>query len=75
MTIAISFAIIGNVPSEQKDMREWRNRQTRTFEGRVFTTYGFKSRLSHQERIPSSESSFYIMEKKAKSSPSDARAV
>ncbi len=30
-------------------MREWRNRQTRTFEGRVFTTYGFKSRLSHQE--------------------------
>ena len=30
-------------------VREWRNRQTRTFEGRVFTTYGFKSRLSHQE--------------------------
>ena len=28
--------------------REWRNRQTRTFEGRVFSTYGFKSRLSHQ---------------------------
>ena len=27
--------------------REWRNRQTRTFEGRVFSTYGFKSRLSH----------------------------
>ncbi len=62
------FAIIGNVPSEQ-DMREWRNRQTRTFEGRVFTTYGFKSRLSHQERIPSSESSFYITEKKRKALP------
>ena len=30
--------------------REWRNRQTRTFEGRVFPTYGFKSRLPHQEK-------------------------
>ena len=30
------------------DMREWRNRQTRTFEGRVVIPYGFKSRLSHQ---------------------------
>ena len=30
------------------DMREWRNWQTRTFEGRVVTPYGFKSRLSHQ---------------------------
>ena len=29
-------------------MREWRNRQTRTFEGRVSLMYGFKSRLSHQ---------------------------
>ncbi len=28
--------------------REWRNRQTRTFEGRVVIPYGFKSRLSHQ---------------------------
>ena len=35
-----------------RDMREWRNRQTRTFEGRVVIPYGFKSRLSHQERIP-----------------------
>ena len=33
--------------------REWRNRQTRTFEGRVFSTYGFKSRLSHQTKIRS----------------------
>ena len=32
-----------------KDTREWRNRQTRTFEGRVVIPYGFKSRLSHQE--------------------------
>ena len=28
-------------------MREWRNWQTRTFEGRVVTPYGFKSRFSH----------------------------
>ena len=32
------------------DTREWRNRQTRTFEGRVVIPYGFKSRLSHQNR-------------------------
>ena len=31
-------------------MREWRNRQTRTFEGRVVIPYGFKSRLSHQAK-------------------------
>ena len=31
-----------------KHLREGRNRQTRTFEGRVVITYGFKSRLSHQ---------------------------
>ena len=30
------------------ETREWRNRQTRTFEGRVVIPYGFKSRLSHQ---------------------------
>ena len=30
-------------------MREWRNWQTRTFEGRVVTPYGFKSRFSHQK--------------------------
>ncbi len=29
--------------------REWRNWQTRTFEGRVVHPYGFKSRLSHQK--------------------------
>ncbi len=28
--------------------REWRNWQTRTFEGRVDFPYGFKSRLPHQ---------------------------
>ena len=28
-------------------MREWRNWQTRTFEGRVVLPYGFKSRFSH----------------------------
>ena len=31
-------------------VREWRNWQTRTFEGRVVTPYGFKSRFSHQEK-------------------------
>ena len=30
-----------------KKVREWWNWQTRTFEGRVSLTYGFKSRLSH----------------------------
>ena len=30
--------------------REWRNWQTRTFEGRVDSPYGFKSRLSHQTK-------------------------
>ena len=28
-------------------MREWRNWQTRTFKGRVISSYGFNSRLSH----------------------------
>ena len=31
-------------------MREWRNRQTRTFEGRVVSPYRFKSGPSHQIR-------------------------
>ncbi len=31
-------------------MRQCWNRQTGTFEGRVSLTYGFKSRLPHQER-------------------------
>jgi hypothetical protein len=29
-------------------MHQWRNWQTRTFEGRVIYSYGFKSRLVHQ---------------------------
>ena len=33
-------------------MREWRNWQTRTFEGRVDSPYGFKSRFSHQYKHP-----------------------
>ena len=45
MTSPALSAIIQNVP---RNMREWRNRQTRTFEGRVVIPYGFKSRLSHQ---------------------------
>ena len=35
--------------SENGGTREWRNWQTRTFEGRVVTPYGFKSRFSHQK--------------------------
>ena len=31
--------------------REWRNWQTRTFEGRVDLPYGFKSRFSHHKGI------------------------
>ena len=42
-----------------KHLREWRNRQTRTFEGRVVIPYGFKSRLSHQTP-PFSWWSFYL---------------
>ena len=33
-----------------KHLREWRNRQTRTFEGRVSLMYGFKSRFPHQDK-------------------------
>ena len=33
-----------------KKTREWRNWQTRTFEGRVVTPYGFKSRFPHQAK-------------------------
>ena len=40
-------------------MREWRNRQTRTFEGRVFPTYGFKSRLPHQ-KLSSLRAEFFL---------------
>ena len=44
MTNAKPYCII------EKPLREWRNRQTRTFEGRVSSMYGFKSRLPHQIR-------------------------
>ena len=40
-------------------LREWRNRQTRTFEGRVSSTYGFKSRLPHQQRA-SRKTCFFV---------------
>ena len=33
-----------------KPSREWRNWQTRTFEGRVVLPYGFNSRLPHQQK-------------------------
>ena len=43
-------SIINNVAPIGVAMREWRNWQTRTFEGRVVTPYGFKSRFSHQNK-------------------------
>ncbi len=43
----------------KSEMREWRNRQTRTFEGRVVIPYGFKSRLSHQRGFRKESSFFY----------------
>ena len=39
--------------------REWRNWQTRTFEGRVIPSYGFKSRLSHQKKALAKASAFF----------------
>ena len=41
-------------------VREWRNWQTRTFEGRVVYPYGFKSRLSHQKG-KSKDLPFYVV--------------
>ena len=50
LTVTPHFAIISFVArNDELNMREWRNRQTRTFEGRVVIPYGFKSRLSHQQ--------------------------
>ena len=48
LTLPLLFDIISFVVRNgELNMREWRNRQTRTFEGRVVIPYGFKSRLSH----------------------------
>ena len=49
LTVPVSFVIMSLAFERTTDMREWRNRQTRTFEGRVVIPYGFKSRLSHQD--------------------------
>ena len=38
--------------------REWRNWQTRTFEGRVDLPYGFKSRFSHHPKSTCSSECF-----------------
>lgn len=40
--------------------RECWNWQTGTFEGRVFMTYGFKSRLAHQSECSYGHSDFFI---------------
>ena len=55
LTFSASSAIMDNVAGQdtrkqRKNMREWRNWQTRTFEGRVVHPYGFKSRFSHHEK-------------------------
>ncbi len=47
------------LPLSGDKMREWRNWQTRTFEGRVVTPYGFKSRFSHQKALAKA-SAFFI---------------
>ena len=44
LTFKFLCGIIGNV------LREWRNWQTRTFEGRVVLPYGFDSRFPHQKK-------------------------
>ena len=59
LTQPIYFAIMSLAFERTTDMREWRNRQTRTFEGRVVIPYGFKSRLSHQDLV-STRSFFYF---------------
>ena len=43
-----------------KHLREWRNRQTRTFEGRVVTPYGFKSRFPHHFKPKLNPSSVWV---------------
>ena len=48
LTNFLMCSIISLLRKSAADMREWRNWQTRTFEGRVVTPYGFKSRFSHQ---------------------------
>ena len=40
-------------------LREWRNWQTRTFEGRVVLPYGFNSRLPHQKKALAQASAFF----------------
>ena len=54
MTNKRKCGIISNVGK-----REWRNWQTRTFEGRVVTPYGFKSRFSHHSAVPNSTAETY----------------
>ena len=50
LTLPLLFDIISFVVRNgELNMRVWRNRQTRTFEGRVVIPYGFKSHHSHQK--------------------------
>ena len=46
-----SLGLWYNIYVVKSNMREWRNWQTRTFEGRVDSPYGFKSRFSHQRHL------------------------
>ena len=41
--------------------RGWRNWQTRTFEGRMVTPCGFKSRSSHQPKTKSKDLVFFVL--------------
>ncbi len=49
-------------------MREWRNWQTRTFEGRVVTPYGFKSRFSHHKKEDVNDILFFVVRKQIRES-------
>ena len=45
----------------EKPLREWRNWQTRTFEGRVVLPYGFDPRFPHQQKAPSNRCFLFFL--------------
>ena len=55
--------------------REWRNWQTRTFEGRVVTPYGFKSRFSHQKQKDGKSRPFCFSYKLTTPNPSNSQEL
>ena len=62
------------LPLKRWQTREWRNWQTRTFEGRVVTPYGFKSRFSHQQKAPEQKlRCFFVVASFWLANPPDAK--